>query len=163
MNTFLVDGGAFGQSDIVFMTSDVEPNFQSKLFRFDMGVETFGVSTGSPFDSAFHGVTVLNGNILVSDYRAERIERFSPSGTHLGAFALTVSPTFLESDSSGNIYTTPVSLSPPVATRFNSSGAVTRVFNDPLVFHELAGIDADAAGNVYIVNHAEAGGRHLAK
>jgi hypothetical protein len=163
VNIFHFESGAFGQSEIVFMTSDVEPDFQSKLFRFDMGVETFGVSTGSPLESAFHGVTVLNGNILVSDYLAEVIERFAPDGTHLGSFALTVSPTFLETDSSGNVYTTPASLSPPVATRFNSSGAVTREFTDPLVFHELAGIDADAAGNVYIVNQTEADGHHLAK
>lgn len=87
------------QSDIVFVTTD------SRLYRFDAGVETFATNSNGP--DAFLGVAILNGEVLVADRVGNAIERFSPVGTYLGSFgSLPGSPLFLESDSSGNVYTT---------------------------------------------------------
>jgi hypothetical protein len=131
---------------IVFMNADTS---SSRLFRFDNGAQTFGVP--APSGSAFHGLTVLNGNVLVADYGGDAIRRYTPNGVPAGNFAVTTSPTFLESDSGGNIYTNPGPLGQPVATRFNSAGVVTQLFTDPGL-HQLAGMDADAAGNVYVAD-----------
>jgi hypothetical protein len=131
---------------IVFMDADTS---SSRLFRFDNGVQTFGVP--APSGALFHGLTILNGNVLVADYGGDAIRRYTPNGVPAGIFALTTSPTFLESDSGGNIYTNPGPLGLPVATRFNSAGVVTQVFSDPGL-HQLAGMDADAAGNVYVAD-----------
>ena len=139
---------AAGQSPIVFMTADYAAP-ESRLVRFDAGVESFAVTAGTR--AAFIGVTILDGYVLVADFQAGAIQRFSPSGNVLAPFALFDNPTFLESDSSGNVYTTHFSLGPPVATRFNSSGAVTQTYSHPLM-EELAGVDADADGNVYVVD-----------
>jgi hypothetical protein len=153
INLVLLDGAALAQSDIVFMTSDVSPSFQSKLFRFDAGIETFGVAAGSPVASAFHGVTVLNGQLLIADFSSDEIRRYAPDGTQLAPFAAITTPTFLESDRSGNVYTNPSALGPPVATRFNSSGVATQLFTHASMT-EQAGLDADAAGNVYIADRS---------
>lgn len=142
LNATALDGVAQAQSDIVFVTGD------SSLSRFDMGTESFVTGTGG--QSAFLGVTVLRDEILVGDYLADAIQRFSPDGTYLGEFASIATPTYLETDSSGNVYTTPFSTDPSgpdVATRFNSFGVPTQTFS---AVNEIAGIDADAAGNVYI-------------
>jgi hypothetical protein len=121
----------------------------SFLHRFDQGIESYGVNTGDP--QAFLGVTVLGGEILVADFIANEIQRFLPDGSYVGPFASASEPTFLESDSSGNVYTTPFSIGPPVATRYDSTGTPTQSF---VGVSEFAGIDADAAGNVYIVDNA---------
>jgi hypothetical protein len=128
------------------VTADISPTFQSKLFRFDGGVETFGVARGPASASAFQGVTVLSGNILVADYHttANRIERYSPNGTDLGVFASTTGPSYLESDNSGNVYTTKALSG--IATRLNSAGVATQTFSGSGTF---SGIDSDSAGNVY--------------
>lgn len=126
----------------------------SRLFRFDNGAQTFAVNTGGP--DTFLGVSVLNGEVLVAEYNDNAIQRFSPDGTYLGMFATTASPTFLESDSNGNVYTNPSSLGPPVATRFNSSGVVTQTFSHPTM-NQNAGMDADATGNVYVADIAAGG------
>jgi DNA-binding beta-propeller fold protein YncE len=144
-------GVALGQSDIVFMTADT-PNLQSNLVRFDSGTETFAVNQGG--SPGFLGVTVLNGELLVADYLfANAIQRFSPDGTYLGAFVTTnFSPTFLESDTSGNVYSTPIGeFDLPIARRFDSAGAVTQTFTHADMIH-LTGIDADAGGNVYVAD-----------
>jgi hypothetical protein len=121
----------------------------SRLFRFDNGVQTFGVP--APAGSLFHGLTVLNGNVLVADYGNNAIRRYTPNGVALSNFASTTNPTFLESDSSGNVYANQGPLGPPIATRFDATGAVTGTFTHATM-HEDAGMDADAAGNVYIVD-----------
>jgi hypothetical protein len=83
------------------------------------------------------------------------IQRFAPDGTYLGVFASpSASPSYLESDRSGNVYTTTIEELPFPHTgswlsfRFDSSGALTRTF-----FGGGRGIDADAAGNVYIAGN----------
>jgi hypothetical protein len=145
-------GRLHAQSDIVFMTADIDPGGQEKLVRFDSGSQSFTTDTGS--NGAFLGVTVLNDEVLVADFGAEEIQRFEPDGSYIGPFATSILSTFLESDSNQNVYTTPSSLGPifgvNYATRFNSAGAVTGTFSHPNFSH-LEGIDADAAGNVYIV------------
>jgi hypothetical protein len=137
----------WGQAPVVFMTSS------SNLHRFDNGIETFSVS--GPSSGGFLGVTTLNNSVLVADSIANKIQKFSPAGAYQGAFAAIIDPTFLESDSSGNIYTNPSSLGGPVATRFNSAGVATQTFTHPTM-HQDAGMDADAAGNVYIVDQFQA-------
>src|SRR5262245_7118138 len=79
-------GVSFGQAPIVFMTSE------SRLYRFDNGVQSFSVSTGGV--ATFHGVVAHNGNVLVADFSPDKIQRFSPSGTYLGVFASIGEPTF---------------------------------------------------------------------
>lgn len=138
--------GATLGAPIVFMDADTS---SSRLFRFDNGVQTLSVP--APGNSLFHGLTVLNGNVLVADYGADAIRRYTPNGVPAGNFALTTAPTFLESDSGGNVYSNPGPLGLPVATRFNSAGVATQVFSDPGL-HQLAGMDADAAGNVYVAD-----------
>jgi hypothetical protein len=141
-------GIAHAQSEVVFMTADISPGIDSRLIRFDNGIQTFAVDSGEA--DAFLGTTVLNGEVLVADFVDESIRRFSPGGSYLGTFGLPAgAPSFLESDSSGNVYTTLFSFlpgDPQIALRLNSSGVVTGTFA------ATKGIDADAAGNVYAVS-----------
>lgn len=144
-----IAANAVAQSSVVFMTADyvLNPPPKSKLIRFDNGTQTYGVNSGSP--NWFTGLTVLNGELLVADKQANKIERFSPVGTYLGDFASpTNGPFFLESDSSGNVYSTQGLFGQPIATRFNSAGGVIQTFTSGA--GEFYGIDADALGNVYI-------------
>lgn len=145
-------GRLHAQSDFVFMTADIDPGNDSKLIRFDLGSESFTTDTGG--DDAFLGVTVLSGEMLVADYVSEQIQRFAPDGTYFGPFASSILATFLESDSNGNVYTTPYSLGPifgvNYATRFNSAGVVTGTFSHPSI-NQYTGIDADTNGNVFVV------------
>jgi hypothetical protein len=145
----LIAGGreVRAQSLVVFMTANYPVS--SKLVRFDSGFETYAVTSES--DAAFLGTTILNGNVLVADFRVDAIQRFSTSGALLSPFALFDNPTFLESDSSGNVYTTHFSIGPAIATRFNSAGAITQTYSVS-GSNELSGIDADVAGNVYVVD-----------
>lgn len=139
-------GATSGQSPVVFATIETLAP-KDFLVRFDSGVETFAATVGS--FPAFIGVTILNRQVLVADFSANAIQKFSPDGVYLGQFAvLNKSPTFLESDRSGNVYTTHWVLGSG-AVRYNSSGVVTGTFGSGF---QLAGIDADAAGNVYAVN-----------
>lgn len=119
----------------------------SQLHRFDDEMETLAI--GPVDDAAFHGVTRLGDNILVADYRTEVIQRFALDGTLLPVFANYQNPVFLESDSRGAVYTSSAALRSAVATRFDSSGAVTQTFTSPTA-NMFVGIDADAEGNVYI-------------
>ena len=146
---------AFGQSDLVFMTADVSLFGPSKLVRFDAGTPTFAVDTGGSHN--FFGLTVLNRELLVADQTADAIQRFSPDGTYLGTFATTgVNPNYLESDTSGNVYTT--LYGPPIGQslvrRYNSAGAETKTINFG-TGRQLAGIDADANGNIYVAETTE--------
>jgi DNA-binding beta-propeller fold protein YncE len=148
LSLMLICSSAQAQSSPVFMTADDE-TFTSHVHRFDNGSQTYAVNTGG-FD-AFQGVTTLNGEVLVADFVADAIQRFSPSGTYLGTFGSPGgSPTFLESDSSGNVYTTLLAFPIPPgmgsAVRLNSAGAITGTFAAD------RGIDADAVGNVYAIN-----------
>lgn len=150
--SWIASGGILhAQSEIVFMTADIDPGSDAKLVRFDSGSQTFTTDTGG--NDAFVGVAVLNDEVLVADFLTEEIQRFSPSGTYLGPFASSILATFLESDNNGNVYTTPWSLGPifnaNYATRYNSAGAVTGTFSHPNI-NQYTGIDADANGNVYI-------------
>jgi hypothetical protein len=133
---------ARSQSPLVYMTMD------STLNRFDNGIQTFAVGSGS-----FSGVTQLGANLLVADYTGDRIQRFTPTGAALSPFAFFESPTFLESDNAGNVYATQVPFTsvPAVITRFNSAGGITGSFAVPNAI-SLNGIDADAAGNMYVVD-----------
>ena len=156
-----IPGAAVGQSSIVFMTSDdLFPGLQSRLHRFDAGVETFANDTGAP--TAFQGVTIHHGEVLVADYIGEQIQRFSPNGTYLGGFASIVNPVFLESDSSGNVYMTHSSIGPSVATRYSSTGSVTQTYSHATL-GSPRGVDADAAGSVYIADGSGVSGNELIK
>jgi hypothetical protein len=143
-----ISGAAFGQSDVVFMAADVVTGNASKLVRFDEGTETFAVAPSG--QHYFNAVTVLNGEVLVADSGPVAIQRFAPNGTYLGVFASPPSvstPVYLESDSNGNVYA--MLMNPgdpfyPYGVRYNSSGGVSMTFNGG------DGIDADAAGNVYV-------------
>jgi hypothetical protein len=141
----------YAQSPVVFMTIDVaSPTLQSRLVRFNSGAEAFSVNAGTP--NAFQGVTPLGNDLLVADYTNNRIERFSTTGSYLGQFAAFTDPTFLESDSSGNVYTDNGGINGSTAvTRFNSSGAITQTYSDANL-NDPYGVDADAAGNVYVVD-----------
>jgi hypothetical protein len=135
---------ALGQPT-VFMTIETAP-FSSKLARFDGTTDTFEVDHGTT--GFYYGVTNLNGNILVADLTSHKILRFSTSGTYLGNFgALSNAAGLLETDSSGNFYSTPFTSGPAIGTRMTSTGAVSQTFSGTGTF---AGIDGDAAGNVYI-------------
>jgi formylglycine-generating enzyme required for sulfatase activity len=154
--SFIAVGGVHAQSPIVFMTAAINPTQapDSELVRFDSGTQSFMTDT-----SGFHGfdgVTILNGEVLVADPVSGQIQRFDPDGSDLGLFA---SPgegaRFLESDSHDNVYASGTGGPPETPTghavRFNSAGAVTGTFFVPGAYL-LNGIDADASGNVYVVN-----------
>jgi hypothetical protein len=141
---FARSGVTRAQSPVVFMTADYP--VPSKLVRFDSGVETFAVTTST--SAGYQGVTVVNGVVFVADYDAGAIQRFSSSGTVVSPFAVYDKPTYIESDSSGNVYMTNFNSGPTIATRFNSAGAITQTFAGT---GDFEGIDADAAGNVYTV------------
>lgn len=138
------------QSGIVFLSAETALGGPAKLVRFDNGVQT--LQAPDPGDHAFYGVTELNGEILVADYLDESIRRYSPTGSYLGNFASPgFSPTWLESDSRGNVYATSfIGFPPSVARRFNSAGVATATINLPPGSWP-AGVDADAAGNIYTV------------
>lgn len=127
------------------------PFVASNLHRFDGESDLFAV--GAAPDSAFQGVTLLNGVVLAADLREGVIQRFTLDGTLLAPFATVANPTFLESDSGGNVYTTQFSLGPAVAARFDSLGNETGTFTSPSAA-EFAGIDADASGNVYVATRS---------
>src|SRR6476661_9430755 len=112
----IYNGAARGQSGTVFMTAAIGSNFDNKLVRFDNGVQTFAVDTNLGVHSAFQGVTILNNEVLVADFgsASNAIQRFSLNGDYLGVFASIVVPTYLESDSHGNVYTTHLNLGPDV-------------------------------------------------
>src|SRR6185503_17729332 len=96
----------FAQSPVVFMTADITPGVQSKLMRFNSGVQVYAVDNG--LTPAYTGITMLNGEVLVGDFIGSNIQRFSTAGAYLGIFASPgIDPVFLETDSAGNVYTTP--------------------------------------------------------
>jgi hypothetical protein len=163
LNVAVWDSTTWAQSEVVFITADVDAgmDLESRLFRFDDGSESFAVTAAGGGPSLFQGITVLNGEVLVADLGANAIQQFLPNGTHSGAFASMDDPTFLESDSSGNAYAT--SLDAVIAPRrFDSTGNLTQTFvHDDLDFP--FGIDADATGNVYIANGGPQGSRSLFK
>ena len=143
--SFGVGGIVHAQSNEVFLTTT------SRLVRFDMGTQSFAVN--SNHGDVFQGVTVLNGQVLVADYANDTIRRFSPNGVYQGTFASGFSPAYLESDGGGNVYSTPTHtlFEPQIGRRFDASGVVTQTFSNPGI-QRPEGIDADAAGNVYIVD-----------
>jgi len=128
------------------MTEDVTTTSASQLARFDNGVQTYAVSNAG---GVYAGVTVLNGTVLVADFGNDVIQKFSPGGTYQGVFATPAFiPVFVESSSAGNVYTTADGLGGAVAQRFNATGALTQSFFG--TSGNFLGIDADAAGNVYV-------------
>ena len=148
LNLSLLQGTAYSQSSIVFVTNEALPGDGSTLTRFDQGSETYGVGAGP--STLFQGVTVLNGQVLVADYFSDVIQKFSLNGTHLGTFASYTNATYVESDSAGNVYATAGGTG-IVPTRFDSAGLATDTFTH--VDLTLArGIDADVAGNVYVAD-----------
>jgi hypothetical protein len=134
----LISRAACGQSPVVFLAES------SRVIRFDSGAESSVIH-----NNAF-GITTLNGILLVANFN-DAIQKYSPNGDLLGNFALLKTPTFLESDSRGNIYATPLAEpGPAMAARFNSAGVLTQSFYIP-DGSGINGIDADADGNVYVV------------
>lgn len=131
----------------IFMTADEATGPSSQLHGFYQANEVFAVDASTA--SAFQGVSTLKGDVLVADYGEEVIQRFDIGGNLLTPFASIQDPTFLESDSSNNVYTTASSLGPAVATRFDYTGTVTQTYSSP-TGQEFRGIDADSSGNVYI-------------
>jgi DNA-binding beta-propeller fold protein YncE len=111
------------------------------------------VDIGTP--TAFQGVATLGNTVLVADYVDEAIQRFSPDGTYLGQFVSVLDPTFIETDSAGNVYMTPVP-GASVARRYDSSGTQTGIFSHGDL-DQLLGIDADSTGNVYIASNVPMG------
>jgi hypothetical protein len=138
---------AYGQSDTVFLS--IEIGSSSRLIRFDAGLESISIGT---FRNAFESVAVFNGELLVGDFFQQTIQRFAPNGNYLGPFATPANqPDFLETDSHGNVYSTTGGFEftgIATATRFNSVGAATQSYLAS--GSGFSGIDADAAGNVYV-------------
>jgi len=136
------------QTFLTTETNLADPPFgMSQVHRFDDESESFASTADAA--SAFQGVTLLDGVVLVADLAEGRIQRFTLEGALLTPFADFDVPTFLESDGAGNVYTTQFSLGPAVATRFDFSGSVVGTFTSPSA-NGFAGIDADALGNVFI-------------
>jgi hypothetical protein len=130
---------ACGQSPVVFLSES------TRVIRFDSGSESSVVH-----DNAF-GLTTLNGNLLVANFD-DAIRQYSPNGALLGNFASFDTPTFLETDRKGNVYAIPLAgPGPAAAARFNAAGVLTQTFNIP-DGSGINGIDADAEGNVYVVD-----------
>lgn len=130
---------AYGQSPVVFLSES------TRVIRFDSGAESSVVN-----NSAF-GITTLNGNVLVANFY-DAIQEYSPSGAMLGNFASFDTPTFVETDNKGYVYVTPLGgPGPAVAARFNAAGDLTQTFYIP-DGSGINGIDADADGNVYVVD-----------
>lgn len=136
-----------------------EPDFifLDAVGRLDGADQTF-IAPGDE-SSRYSGLALLDGELLVADFGNDEIRKLTTSGDPAGVFASILNPVHLETDSSGSVYTTSGHLSSPsccgppntVATRFDSTGAVTGQFMDNDLMH-LAGIDADASGNVYIAH-----------
>jgi hypothetical protein len=139
------DSNLRAQSPVVFMTTKGSPDKFGEFVRLDAGTQSFDIQNKA---SLYMGVTTLNGNVLVADYGARAIQRFSPTGAYLSVFATpSNTPVFLGTDRNGNVYTAPGASGGAVATRMNSSGVATQVYSGA---GYLLGVDADALGNVYV-------------
>jgi hypothetical protein len=145
-----------------FITGVIDPPVldSARLYGFDGDTQVFGTNGGTV--AAFHGTAILGNTVLVADYGSESIRRLSLDGTPLTDFASFADAVFLEVDRSGQVYTTHNGIGPAVATRFDSAGVITGTFTAlrPGTFH---GIDADAAGNVYVIFGTGVGTTELQK
>ena len=136
----------------VFLTTFRPPSGQgvyTDLYGFEGTTEVFSVGTTA---NAFHGVAALGDNVLVADFGdADVIRQFTTDGVELAPFAATLA-VFVESDSSSNVYSTTGGLEPgnKTLTRYDSAGAVTLSVTSTSA-SGLLGIDADSAGNIYVV------------
>jgi len=148
-------------ADVAVVACDMDWNTRLYLFSLD---GTFLASSQGPAPNYYTSITAQGGSLYVSDYEG-MIEQFNASGHYIGQFAdvgadLLGSLTGnLDCDSRGNLYVHNMGShsEPRNAGRYDlASGDLTQTYSHPdLVFP--CGIDADAAGNVYVVNSAAVG------
>lgn len=151
-----------GLAASTFVTGVIDPPTlnSARLYGFEGESQAFSTNGGSA--AAFHGTALLGDTVLVADYGSGSIRRFSLDGTAMADFASFADAVFLEVDRAGQVYTTHNGIGPSVATRFNSSGVITGTFTSPRAGSFL-GIDADAAGNVYVLFNTGVGTTELQK
>ena len=150
------------EANYVFIVGEDDSNDDS-VYRF----EDTGAYDGSfAYDSGILTTIATDGSdVFVGDFSSDEIRRYSADGTSLGVFVDTsgmlgsgASLNHIEFDAAGDLYATPAGFSsnPRTSRRFDASGTSTGTFSHAdLVFP--GGIDADADGNVYIVNSAAVG------
>lgn len=159
--SFISPATALAQSDIVLMTADAfDPVPESNVYRFDFGMLSQTFNTGP--SAAYQGIARHFFNqYLVADYGADAIQIYYDTGDYVGSFTNVTDPTFVETDSSHNIYVTS-GLGSMAATRLDAGGFVSQTFTHPDL-DGYRGIDADSDGNVYIANSAGPGTQSLFK
>jgi hypothetical protein len=129
----------------VFVT--IEIGTSTRLIRFDgdQQREVFGSE-----QNIFTSATTVGGELFLGDQGKKQILRVSPAGDFLGVFASpNIFPAYLGSDSKGNIYASSEGIDNLPSIRLDATGALTQSF----VGRNFKGIDADAAGNVYVADY----------
>lgn len=117
--------------------------------------------------TVFASTIAASGSVFyVGDFEQQHILKYSNIGASQGVFAALPPGVFgttdilgsgtIETDVVGNVYAAKGGFSsrPRTSVRFDVNGNITQTFSHPsLVFPD--GIDADANGNVYIINRGD--------
>jgi hypothetical protein len=155
---------AFAANEVFIVGEDA--SYNDKTYAFTTTgtyLNETAASSGLVTTVATDGV-----NALVGNYSNLRILTYNTSNVNTGTF-VTVSAASMgsggviainrvEVDAAGNVYISPTGFSsnPRTSLRYTSGAVLSQSFSDAtLVFPR--GIDADASGNVYIVNSAAVG------
>ncbi|MCO6456926.1 MAG: Ig-like domain-containing protein [Pirellulaceae bacterium] len=157
----LAGGGGGGVGQVFVVAQDSVSD--SGILRFS---ETGTFETNFGGTSNILRTMATNGtDLFVGNFSSNHVLRYAPDGSFLGTFVDTTGQlgsgadiAKVEFDGAGNLLVTPSGFQSNARTsrRYNSSGSTTASFSHPnLVFPN--GIDADAAGNVWIVNSAAVG------
>jgi hypothetical protein len=139
------------------------PQFPSELFQFSEGGQ-MSARWDIPQSKLGQSIATLGGILYVAE-PSKAIQRYNLAGGFLGQFADVSSQAgaspgtqSLETDSAGNFYSSFAGFqsSPRTSFRLDQAGSVSQTFSHPdLVFPR--GIDANANGDVFIVNSAGVG------
>ncbi|GMW02238.1 MAG: hypothetical protein AMXMBFR84_33740 [Candidatus Hydrogenedentota bacterium] len=152
-------------ADEVFVTGENgSGNYKTYAFT---STGTF-VNETAPPSSLVTTITTSGVNALVGNYGALKILTHNTSNVNVGTFATisaasmgtggVIAVNKIEVDAAGSVYICPTGFSsnPRTSLRYTSGAVLSQSFTHAnLVFP--SGIDADASGNVYIVNSAAVG------
>ena len=126
------------------------PNITTNLIKYSStGTFLFSIATGLVYAQ---GVAVDHaGNVYVGDASANKIEKFSSTGSDLGTFASSglSAPRGLAFDTAGNLYV--VNSGNSTVEKFSPTGTDLGVFAGSPLSGPFA-LAFDAAGNLYVSN-----------